>query len=199
MEKKRVTISDIAAKTGYSKTTVSFAFNWPNRISPETVKKVIDCAMDIGYKCPCDTVDEANRFKVICIFLPEEVPSGNVPIWGGALTAVYKLCSEHGFVLCLVSEKRMTDGFFLKTGPIDAFMFFNCIDVEPAFLETAKKRRIPVLGISLETNVADENEKKLERVNNAIQCAEYVLDIIMKAEKPRIPEKKAYTLFEANL
>ncbi len=32
-EKKRVTISDIARETGYSKTAISFAFNAPPRIS----------------------------------------------------------------------------------------------------------------------------------------------------------------------
>ncbi|MBQ3697160.1 MAG: LacI family DNA-binding transcriptional regulator, partial [Spirochaetales bacterium] len=33
MSTKKTTISDIASKTGFSKTTVSFAFNKPERIS----------------------------------------------------------------------------------------------------------------------------------------------------------------------
>lgn len=33
MSEKRITIADIAKKSGYSKTAVSFAFNNPERIS----------------------------------------------------------------------------------------------------------------------------------------------------------------------
>ena len=72
MRKKSVTISDIAEKTGYSKTTVSFAFNWPNRISTEAVNKVLKCARELGYQGGSDLLqDSANRFKTVCVLIPE--------------------------------------------------------------------------------------------------------------------------------
>ena len=44
MKTKRITITDIAEKSGYSKTAVSFAFNCPSRISREACEKILAVA-----------------------------------------------------------------------------------------------------------------------------------------------------------
>ena len=44
MKDKRITIADIAKKSGYSKTSVSFAFNCPERISATAVEKILETA-----------------------------------------------------------------------------------------------------------------------------------------------------------
>jgi hypothetical protein len=45
----RATIMDIASKAGVSKTTVSFAFNCPDRISRDTYERVMRVANELGY------------------------------------------------------------------------------------------------------------------------------------------------------
>ena len=47
MSEKRITIADIAKKSGYSKTAVSFAFNNPERISRDAVEKILKVAKEL--------------------------------------------------------------------------------------------------------------------------------------------------------
>ena len=49
MKSKRITIADIAQKSGYSKTAVSFAFNCPERISRDAVEKILKIAQELDY------------------------------------------------------------------------------------------------------------------------------------------------------
>ena len=44
MKNRKTTISDIARESGYSKTTVSFAFNSPSRISSQACEKILAVA-----------------------------------------------------------------------------------------------------------------------------------------------------------
>ena len=46
---KRPTIKDIARESGYSKTSVSFAFNNPSRISEKTRDQILKTAERLGY------------------------------------------------------------------------------------------------------------------------------------------------------
>ena len=45
----RATINDIAREAGVSKTTVSFAFNNPSKISKDTFTRIMDIARELGY------------------------------------------------------------------------------------------------------------------------------------------------------
>ncbi|MBR5669159.1 MAG: LacI family DNA-binding transcriptional regulator, partial [Spirochaetales bacterium] len=171
MRKKGITISDIAEKTGYSKTTVSFAFNWPNRISAEAVEKIMKCARELGYHGSGDSQDMANRYKTICLFIPETTASGRGPVWARSMMMLYMICAERGFMLSLMDEKRMADSYFQRSSAVDAFMVFCPTDIEASFLETARKRRIPVIGINLDVPEPD-------MVKNTVACADLVFQLI---------------------
>lgn len=45
----KITIKDIALKSGFSKTAVSFAFNNPNKLPKVTVDKILEVANELGY------------------------------------------------------------------------------------------------------------------------------------------------------
>lgn len=67
--RKKVTINDIAKETGISKSTVSRAFSGEiQRIKPETRKKILDKARELGYVSPHIT---RNQTKIIGIVVPE--------------------------------------------------------------------------------------------------------------------------------
>lgn len=44
-----MTIVDVARAAGVSKTAVSFAFNYPERVGPATLDRVLRVAHDLGY------------------------------------------------------------------------------------------------------------------------------------------------------
>jgi len=198
MRKKNVTITDIAEKTGYSKTTVSFAFNWPNRISSEAVEKIMKCATELGYKGASDILqDSVNRYKTICVLIPE-ADSPEIPIWARPMLALYQQCASHGFMFSLIDSKRSSDTFFAKYSAVDAFMFLDN-NVDPSFLEIAKKRKIPVIGINLDVEGKDEEEKRYKRVANAIKCIEMVFNIIQFGSEGVPFGESSFTFFEKNL
>jgi alanine racemase len=47
---RRPRIADVAAQAGVSKTAVSFAFNSPERLSPETAARIREVADELGYR-----------------------------------------------------------------------------------------------------------------------------------------------------
>ena len=193
MRKKGITISDIAEKTGYSKTTVSFAFNWPNRISAEAVEKIMQCARELGYHGSGDSSsDPANRYKTICLFIPETTANGRGPVWARSMMSLYMLCAERGFMLSLMDEKRMTDTFFQRSSAVDAFMLFCPTGIDETFLETARKRHIPVLGINLDVSEQD-------MVKNTTACADLVFQLIRDNEITKAAPKGSYTFFDMNV
>ena len=197
MRKKNVTITDIAEKTGYSKTTVSFAFNWPNRISAEAVEKIMKCAKDLGYKGASDVLqDSANRYKTICVLIPE-AEDDVIPIWAKPMLVLYQQCASHGFMFSMIDSKRSSDMFFAKYSAVDAFMFLDK-KVDSAFLEVAKKRKIPVIGINLDVDGADEEEKQKKRVKNALKCIDMIFNIIRVGNDGSPSRDASFSFFNKN-
>ena len=47
---KRPRIADVARAAGVSKTAVSFAFNSPERLNPETAERILEVADELGYR-----------------------------------------------------------------------------------------------------------------------------------------------------
>ena len=192
MRKKGITISDIAEKTGYSKTTVSFAFNWPNRISAEAVAKILECAREMGYHGSGDSSqDSASRYKTICLFIPETTASGYGPVWARSMMRLYMLCAEKGFMLSLMDEKRMADSYFQRASAVDAFMLFCPTTIEASFMETARKRHIPVIGINLDVPEPD-------MVKNTEACAELIFQLIADKAVTNAAPEGAFKFFEIN-
>lgn len=192
MRKKGITISDIAEKTGYSKTTVSFAFNWPNRISAEAVAKILKCADEMGYHGSGDsTQDPANRYKTICLFIPETKPSGNGPVWARSMMKLYMLCAEHGFMLSLMDEKHMADSYFQRASAVDAYMLFCPTVIEESFLDVAKKRHIPVIGINIDVPEPD-------MVKNTEACADLLFQLIRDNNVSEAAPEGSFKFFEMN-
>ncbi|MBP5161422.1 MAG: LacI family DNA-binding transcriptional regulator [Spirochaetales bacterium] len=197
MRKKNITISDIAAKTGYSKTTVSFAFNWPNRISAEAVDKILACAKELGYHGSGDP-DTSNRYKTICVLVPELAEYGNVPVWARAVYEIYKVCAKRGFMMSMIDQSRTNDSFFVRTSAVDAFMSF-IPELSSLLLDTARRRGIPVVNVNYLLTEGTEEEKANARIDNSIACLNMLMDIIREGKVLEMAPEGSYTLFEDNI
>ena len=191
MRKKTITISDIAAKTGYSKTTVSFAFNWPNRISAAAVEKIMACAKELGYHGSGEA-DSSNRYKTICILVPEIREYGVSPIWGHAVYEIYKVCARSGFMMSLIDQSRMDDQFFVKSSAVDAFMSFTS-NPSSLLLDTAKRRGIPVIGINIGPDASPE-----KRCENAVASVNLMIELIRDGKTSTEVPSDTYLFLETN-
>ena len=199
MRKKSVTISDIAEKTGYSKTTVSFAFNWPNRISAKAVERIMECANELGYQGGNDLLqDSANRYKTICVLVPEMSSDETIPLWARPMFCLYQQCANHGFMFSMIDEKRTSDLYFAKYSAVNAFLALD-YKVDQSFLEIAKKRHIPVIGIKLDVEGDSEEDSRNLRVENSLRCIEMAFNLIRNGEIGFEIPKDALLFFEPNL
>lgn len=199
MKKKSITISDIAAKTGYSKTTVSFAFNWPNRISAEAVSRIMEVAKEMGYKGSGDPYAEPEpRYKTICLFVPETKATGHAPIWARSLMGIYQLCETQGYMLSLISEKRMSDQFFTKSSAVDAFVAFSTVEPAQMFLDVERKRHIPVIVVNLDCDETDPVKADEIRVKRSIECVQVLFDIVSSKKYPETLESEAFSFLSIN-
>ncbi|MCQ2412754.1 MAG: LacI family DNA-binding transcriptional regulator [Sphaerochaetaceae bacterium] len=183
MRKKSITISDIAEKTGYSKTTVSFAFNWPNRISSEAVAKIMQCAKEMGYKGSGDTYSDTDeRYKTICMLVPEFLADelGRAPLWARPTMCLYYLCEQHGFMLSMIKESHLSDTFFSKYSAVDAFMLFGKTleEIEPSFLDIARRRHLPVISINTNIEGVSEQEVRSLLEKRTSDCAQFLFDVV---------------------
>ena len=197
MRKKNITISDIAAKTGYSKTTVSFAFNWPNRISEEAVEKILACAKELGYHGSGDP-DTSNRYKTICILVPETIEFGNVPLWAKSVYEIYEVCARRGFMMSMIDQSRMNDSFFVRSSVVDAFMAFTP-ELSTLLLDTARRRGIPVVSINIDINEGTEDEKSQARISNSLACLNMMMDLISDGNIRETAPEGSFSLLESNI
>lgn len=191
MRKKNITISDIAARTGYSKTTVSFAFNWPNRISAAAVEKIMACANELGYHGSGDP-DTANRYKTICVLVPETNEYGVVPVWARSVYAAYTVCSTRGFMLSMINQSRMDDPFFARTSAVDAYMTFTD-GISELLLDNSRRRGIPIVAVNIGPELSDD-----ERRANSVACLNMLIDLVKDGSISNPAPESAYLMFEAN-
>jgi len=69
---RRPRIADVAREAGVSKTAVSFAFNSPDRLSPETASRIRDVADSLGYRPnPVARMLTAGRTMAIGVLTPQ--------------------------------------------------------------------------------------------------------------------------------
>ena len=104
MKAKRITIQDIAEKTGYSKTAVSFAFNSPSRISKKAAEKILKAAKELDYiPDPMARNFSLGRHMALGFLLPQRVEAslGN-PYIQSVISGIAEVCQKRGYMLTLI-------------------------------------------------------------------------------------------------
>jgi alanine racemase len=105
---ERVTINDIARRAGVSKTAVSFAFNLPGRLSPQTVERIIGVAAEMGYRPnPIARSLSTRRTNALGIVVPQDIPTafGN-PFFTQLISGIGQVCNAEGMSLMVVPPMR---------------------------------------------------------------------------------------------
>lgn len=108
MKTQRVTIDDIARAAGVSKTAVSFAFNMPGRLSPDTVQRIVRIAQDMGYAPnPIARSLNTRRTNALGVIVPQDIPTtfGN-PFFLQLLGGIGQVCNHEGMSLMVVPPMR---------------------------------------------------------------------------------------------
>jgi len=102
---RRTRIADVAREAGVSKTAVSFAFNSPDRLSPETATRIREVAESVGYRLhPVARMLTQGQTMALGVLTPQalSVIFSN-PFFGAFNEGVALAAEEHGYGLHFIS------------------------------------------------------------------------------------------------
>ncbi len=144
----RVTIKDIARISGYSKTTVSFAFNDPSRIGRDTREKILRIADELGYiPDPVARNLSLRRHGTIGLLLPEVISFAFYnPYLSQIVQGIGEVCERENHSLTLIPPIRESLMEGIRRAAVDGLI---TIGLEPGMeaVEFIQRRHLPFVAI----------------------------------------------------
>lgn len=171
-----ITITDIAEKAGVSKTTVSFAFNNPERIAPSTLERIMTIARETGYSPdPIARILSNKKTRAVGIVLQKSFPDlFQDPSLGELLRGIGLICNQHGFTLSIVTPANGLVSQAVLNAAVDGMICVGSTtrcDAQTAF----KQRKIPCVTID-----AAETTEFINVGINDEKIAEELMDLLIK-------------------
>ncbi len=148
MGQKRTTIIDLARACNVSKTTVSFAFNNPERIGKETYNLIMEKAKELDYIPNPTARNFSLKTKQTIGFLLPQNFEGTLsnPYITEVIQGIGNICSENDFTLTLIppSNGSINDAVFKIS--VDGIIAIG-INVEMEVVESLKRVQIPFVTV----------------------------------------------------
>jgi DNA-binding LacI/PurR family transcriptional regulator len=171
----RITIKDIAAAAGVSKTTVSFAFNDPGKISKDTCENIMRIAEELGYvPDPLARTLTTKRVGTIGFLLPQPIAEAfKNPYIFELLQGIGSVCHGHVFSLTIVPPVKGKISQAVRTAVVDGLL---TVGVGPhiKIVETIRRRTMPFVTIDGESSPDTSNVGVDDRAG-ARELMRYVL------------------------
>lgn len=144
----RVTIKDIAARAGVSKTTVSFALNNPKRISKETYDRIMAIVQDLGYfPNPVARTLTTKRLGALGLLLPQPIfEVMNNPYLCDIISGIGEECDRREISLTMLPPVRGKIIEAARRAFVDAVVTIG-VGPEHEVVEFMRKHRVPFVTI----------------------------------------------------
>ena len=148
MNEKRITIADIAKKSGYSKTAVSFAFNNPDRISSEAVEKILKVAKELDYiPDPMARNFSLGKHFSLGFLLPQSFDDTlDNPHIVDVLRGIGSVCEKNGYTFTLIPPLHSSIAEAIKSATADGIIGMG-LDFGGGVREALQKRKLPLVRI----------------------------------------------------
>lgn len=170
----RTTINDIARKAGVSKTTVSFAFNNPSKISAETLLRIMNIASELGYfPDPVARTLAMKQTKSIGLLLPQSIQEVFLnPYIAEIMRGIGFVCDREGLTLGILSPLKGVLANTIRNAAVDGIITLG-IGPGMSVLELFHQRGLPFVtidGASGEglVNVGIDDEKASENLMETV-------------------------------
>ena len=148
MKAKRITIQDIADRSGYSKTAVSFAFNSPSRISKEAVEKILRTAKELDYiPDPMARNFSIGRHMTLGFLMPQRIEHSLMnPYMQAVIRSVAGVCQEHGYMLTLIPPLHSSVTEAVKNATVDGLITMG-LTIDRSIHGILQRRHLPFVSI----------------------------------------------------
>lgn len=140
----RPTARDVAEATGVSRTSVSFAFNDPSKISAETRKRIMDEALRVGYTPnPIARMLTKGTTNTFGLLLPQPIPEIlENPYYNLFLRGIGQVCQREGLTLLLTPPLRGSLLTAIPYAAVDGFIVTG-LDVDRGEVAALERRGVP--------------------------------------------------------
>ncbi len=155
-EEKKLTIADVAAHLGISKTTVSRAISGKGRVSEETRRRVqlyID-QMDYKPNVIAKGLAQSKTFN-IAVLLPSDCDTQELPFFQNCMCGICEAAARRDYdVLAVYTTAGGIGGLerIISNHKVDGVVLTRTL-VEDAAAEYLKKRKIPVIAVGSSTDM----------------------------------------------
>jgi len=146
--RSRSRITDVARVAGVSKTSVSFAFNNPERLSADTARRILEVADELGYRPdPVARMLSQGRTRTLGILTPQalSVVLAN-PFFGGFLAGVAAVAEEAAYRLLLVSPVHGSLARAVAQATVDGFVVLGLAE-DHSEVEQVRQANLPIVMV----------------------------------------------------
>ena len=142
----RPRIADVAQEAGVSKAAVSFAFNNPERLRPETADRIRSVAAEMGYRPhPVARMLSARRTLTVGVLTPQ--PLSQIfanPFFSYFAEGVSSVTEERGFGVLLISPLQGSLSRALDNATVDGIVALGLDESHPE-IEAIRRANLPTV------------------------------------------------------
>ncbi|MDA8236439.1 MAG: LacI family DNA-binding transcriptional regulator [Chloroflexi bacterium] len=174
-QRGRPRIADVAREAGVSKTAVSFAFNSPERLSPDTATRIREVADSLGYRPhPVARMLTQRRTRTLGVLTPQalSVVFAN-PFFATFSEGVAAAAEEAGYGLLFVSPVYGSLARAVGRATVDGFVAIGLSEEHP---EVGQIRRADLPIVLVDSSAFPEHAAvDVDDEGGARQAAEHLL------------------------
>jgi len=190
----RARIADVAREAGVSKTAVSFAFNSPDRLAPETANRIRVVADQLGYSPhPVARMLTQRQTLTIGVLTPQalSVVFSN-PFFGAFTEGVAMVAEESGYALHFISPLHGSLARAMGRAIVDGVVAIGLSDDHPE-VEEIRRAGVPIVLVD-STALADHDSIEVDDAGGARAAAEHVIalghrDVLIIGVEPPLPSR----------
>lgn len=188
----RPRIADVAREAGVSKTAVSFAFNSPDRLAPETAVRIREVAEHLGYTPhPVARMLTQRQTLTIGVLTPQalSVIFSN-PFFGAFSEGVAGAAEESGYALHFISPLHGSLAGAMSRATVDGVVAIGLSDDHPE-IEQIRRAGIPIVLVD-STALPEHGSVEIDDVGGARAAAEHLIglghrDVLIIGVEPPAP------------
>jgi alanine racemase len=173
----RTRIADVAREAGVSKTAVSFAFNSPDRLAPETAVRIREVAESLGYRPhPVARMLTQRQTLSIGVLTPQalSVIFSN-PFFGAFSEGVALAAEESGYGLHFISPLHGSLARAVSRATVDGVVAIGLTDDHPE-VEQIRRAGLPIVFVD-STAQPEYASVDVDDVGGARAAAEHLLSL----------------------
>jgi DNA-binding LacI/PurR family transcriptional regulator len=173
----RPRIADVAREAGVSKTAVSFAFNSPDRLSPETLSRIRGVAESLGYRPhPVARMLSQRRTLTIGVLTPQalSVIFSN-PFFGAFSEGVALAAEQSGYGLYFISPVHGSLARAMGRATVDGVVAIGLSHDHPE-LESIRRAGLPIVVVD-SSALPDSPSVVVDDEGGGRAAAEHLLDL----------------------